>query len=202
MVSHIFDILIEMIQHFGYAGILISTGMEYACFPVSSELLLPFIGYTISKGEMNLFLTILTSTVGGMIGCSFCYGIGRFGGNFIDRTICRKSKAAKAGIDHAKQFFLKHGKQSVLIGRIFPLVRTYISIPAGMAKMNYSSFLFYTTMGAFLWNTALISCGYFLGEHWEEAKTIIKTNSHFLLIGTGILIGLVLWKKQKNKEKA
>lgn len=201
MITELFEILTEIINQLGYLGIFVTTGLEYACFPVSSELLLPFIGYTISKGEMNLAVAILISTLGGIIGCLFCYMIGRFGGEFIEKTICKKSKTASLGIEHAKQYFLKHGNQSVMLGRVLPIVRTYISVPAGMAKMDLFHFLVYTGLGALAWNTVLISLGYYLGEHWLVAKEMIKSNSIFIIGAVVLILVFVILNKRQKKRR-
>lgn len=189
-----------IIKKLGYGGIFVSTGLEYACFPISSELLLPFIGFSVFKGQMNLFYTILASTLGGMAGCSFCYFVGRFGEHFINRTLCRRFRTIAIGIQHAKQYFKKYGKQSVLIARVFPIARTYISIPAGMAKMDFRNFLLYSTIGALVWNTVLISLGYFLGDHWSGIAGVLKENQ-FLLIGILFACILFFWYKKGKKKK-
>lgn len=203
--ENIFTILMIIIQKLGYLGIFASTALEYACFPISSELLLPFIGFTVSKGEMNLIYTIIISTLGGVAGCSFCYCIGRFGGKFIDRTLCRKFKGIRLGIQHAKGYFNRYGKQSVLIARVFPIARTYISIPAGMAKMDYSSFVLYSALGAFVWNTVLISLGYFLGDHWDETAFFMSQHKGILFFMIAAVSILVIYhtffKKKRRKIK-
>lgn len=201
MAANIINILIEIINSFGYLGIFVATGLEYACFPVSSELLLPFIGYTVSKGELNIFYTILVSTAGGVIGCTFCYLIGRFFGDFINATICKRFKSAKIGIDNAKNHFNKYGCQSVMVGRVFPIVRTYISIPAGMAKMNFFEFIIFSGIGALVWNTLLISIGFFLGEHWSEAKEILNNNKYLLyFILASLIVTVIYFAKRKKKS--
>lgn len=205
LLQNIFNILMIIIQKLGYLGIFASTALEYACFPISSELLLPFIGFTVSKGEMNLVYTILASTLGGVAGCSFCYCIGRFGGDFIDRTLCRKFKGIRLGIQHARGYFNRYGKQSVLIARIFPIVRTYISIPAGMAKMDYGGFVLYSALGALVWNTVLISVGYFLGDHWNETAFFMGQHKGILFIMVIVISSMIVYhtffKRRKRKVK-
>lgn len=205
LLETIFTTLIIIIQKLGYFGIFASTALEYACFPISSELLLPFIGFTVSKGEMNLIYTILASTIGGVVGCSFCYCIGRFGGKFIDRMLCPKFKGIRLGIEHARGYFNRYGKQSVLLARVIPLARTYISIPAGMAKMNYTNFVLYSALGAFIWNTILISLGYFLGDHWDETAFFMGQHKSILFFMTVIVCIVVVYhiffKQKKRKIK-
>ena len=200
---NVFEILVEIINVLGYFGIFAATCLEYACFPVSSELLLPFIGYSVARGELNLFLAVLASTLGGVIGCLFCYFAGRFGEKFLENTVCKKCPSLKIGMDKAKNYFLSYGKHSVFIGRVFPIVRTYISIPAGMAKMNLVQFIFYTASGALIWNTILISAGYFLGEHWNSAAAFMKENQAFMMILFIVFVSFLLYRlylKRKNRS--
>lgn len=157
----------------GYLGIFAATALEYACFPISSEILFPFIGCCAAKGGLSILFSVLVSTLGAAFGCSFCYMLGRFGESFLHMTLFKKFPKLKAAVCYASEKFQKKGSLSVFWGRCFPLIRTYISFPAGISKMNYLKFLFYTVCGAFLWNTFLISLGFFLGEHWQTAGQIM-----------------------------
>ncbi len=197
---NIFDVLTEMVNHFGYFGILISTTLEYACFPVSSELLLPFIGYSVSRGEMKLFLTVIFATIGGAIGCSVCFFAGRFGETFIRTKLCNRFKTLKIGIDSSARYFKKYGKQSVLIARVFPIARTYISFPAGMSKMRYSQFLYYSTIGAFIWNFVLISLGYVFGDNWKYIKLYLSEHKIIIYFISILIVIAIFWKILKKKE--
>ena len=191
----ILDTITDMVSTFGYLGIFIATSLEYGCFPISSEVLLPFIGYFVFKGNMNLMLAVTASTIGGIFGSFFCYCLGRFGKNF-----CNKFPAIKKGIDRADNVFNKYGRQSVLIARVFPIARTYISVPAGLAGMNAAVFVLYTSIGAFIWNVFLISIGYFLGEYWQNAGTFISEN-HILFYIVTALLSIILIKLSNRKMK-
>ena len=183
----VIGILTEIINRFGYAGIFIATGLEYACFPVSSEFLLPFIGYSVSKGSMSYILAVLSSTIGGVSGSAACYALGRFGMSFLENILFKRFEGLRKGIEKAGACFKKYGKQSVLIARVFPIARTYISIPAGMAKMNLGEFLLLSAIGAFVWNSMLIYIGFKLGENFEFAGANGLGNKIF----AGILLILI-----------
>ncbi len=200
MIVLIIDTLKEMVNSFGYLGIFIATSLEYGCFPVSSEVLLPFIGYFVYGGEMGLLGAILVSTAGGIVGSLICYCFGRFGRSFIEKTICTKYKSVGKGLDNAKKVFDKYGSQSVLIARVFPIARTYISIPAGLIGMNLTVFIIYTAIGSFIWNTMLISAGYFLGEYWQTAGTFISEGNLIFYILTAA-VSVVLIKISSKKKK-
>ena len=189
------DTLKGMVDSFGYIGIFIATSLENGCFPVSSEVLLPFIGFFVFGGEMSLFGAILVSTAGGIAGSLVCYCFGRFGRRFIEKTLCSKYSSLKKGLEKAGRVFDKYGSKSVLIARVFPIARTYISIPAGLMGMNIYVFVIYTAVGSFVWNTMLISAGYFLGGY----GSLIKGNILFYVIM--VLVSIVLIKLSKEMSK-
>ena len=189
------DTLKGMVDSFGYIGIFIATSLEYGCFPVSSEVLLPFIGFFVYGGRMSLFGAVMASTAGGVAGSLFCYCLGRFGRKFIEITLCKKFGSLKKGLDAAGGIFEKYGSRSVLFARVFPIVRTYISFPAGLIGMNIYAFILYTALGALAWNTMLISAGYFLGGY----GSLIKGNILFYVIM--VLVSIVLIKLSKEMSK-
>lgn len=194
----VINTIINTVNSLGYLGIFTATSLEYGCFPISSEVLLPFIGYIVYIGDFSLVATILISTLGGVLGSLFCYCLGRFGKKFIEKTICNRFKSMKIGLKKAEDVFKKYGKQSVFIARLFPIARTYISIPAGLSEMNVVAFIIYTGMGAFLWNTVLISTGYLLGEYWSTAIEFI-TDKNILFYIIILLIAVLLIKISKDK---
>ncbi len=196
----IIDTLTKMVNSFGYLGIFIATSLEYGCFPVSSEVLLPFIGYFVYGGEMSLLGAVLVSTAGGIIGSLVCYCFGRFGRSFIEKTVCVKYRSIGKGLENAKKVFDKYGSQSVLIARVFPIARTYISIPAGLMGMKVTVFIVYTAIGAFVWNTLLISAGYFLGEYWQSAGDVISRGHLIFYILTAV-VSLVFIKISSKIRK-
>ena len=191
--------LTDLVNSLGYLGIFTATSLEYGCFPVSSEVLLPFIGYFVNQGGLSLFGAIAVSTLGGVVGSLFCYLLGRFGKHFIEKKLCVKFKSVKKGIDKAKEVFRKYGKQSVFIARVFPIARTYISFPAGLAGMGVGVFTLYTFMGALIWNTLLISAGFLLGEYWSTAGSIISDN-HILFYIILMLVGMLFISFSKRDK--
>lgn len=203
MIALIIETLTDLVNSFGYLGIFIATSLEYGCFPVSSEVLLPFIGYSVYKGEMSLLGAVIVSTAGGIVGSLFCYCFGRFGKTFIEKSLCKRFSSIKKGIHNAERVFDKYGKQSVLLARVFPIARTYISIPAGLAGMNVAVFILYTSAGALIWNTVLISAGFYLGEYWGNASMVMADKHIVFYIITAILsiILLKLSKREQIKKK-
>ncbi|MPN58913.1 hypothetical protein SDC9_206629 [bioreactor metagenome] len=155
---------------------------------------------------MSLLAAVIASTFGGATGSLACYMGGRFGIKFIEKTVLKRFKTVKVGLEHAKKCFNKYGKQSVLIARVFPIARTYISIPAGIAKMHIGEFMLFSSIGAFVWNVVLIYIGFTLGEHFEYASEMGIGNKIFIIM---LLIAItVFWilsfferHKRKNRRK-
>lgn len=201
MVENFINILLEIVNKFGYIGIFGAAALEYACFPVSSEILLPFIGYCCTAGKLNVFITIISATAGGAVGCSFCYALGKYFWGFIERFVLRHFKSTLEPIEKAKRFVDKYGSVSVFIGRIFPLIRTYISFPAGMAKMKYSYFILFSTLGALVWNTVLIYIGYFLGEYWQQTTYFLKSNIALIVLLLCAVIYIIVFCRIRHNSK-
>ncbi|NLK36670.1 MAG: DedA family protein [Epulopiscium sp.] len=198
---NLLDALKNIILSLGYGGIFFAAGLEYACFPISSEILLPLIGYMSAQGNMNLIAVILTSTIAGTLGSLFCYTIGRIGGSFLEQTLCKRFQTLQIGMERAKILFQRHGRLSVLFARMFPIARTYISFPAGMASMSVSLFLTYTAIGAFLWNSILISCGYYMGKNWESATLFYQEHKWAFAVAIALLLFFIAYRIKKRKCK-
>ncbi|WP_304509197.1 DedA family protein [Anaerotignum sp.] len=190
----------QLVIELGAGGIFVATALEYGCFPVSSEILLPFIGYMIAINHYSLFYAIFIATLGGMIGTTACYLVGRIGGNMFEKLAERFASVA-LGVGKAQSIFEKYGKESVFFARLFPIARTYISFPAGLAKMPIVPFLIYTTVGVFIWNTALISAGYFLGSHWDICKQFLKAYQWQLSGSIALVVILFILVKNYLKKK-
>lgn len=189
--------LMNIVDKLGYIGVFMSTALEYACFPVSSEILLPFIGCSIYNGSMELIPSVFVSVLGAVLGCSFCFFAGRIGKAFIE-TLCQKHKSVKSSVASAEEKFEKHGDFSVFIFRLFPIARTYISFPAGMSRMKFSRFIYFSFAGAFIWNSVLISSGYILGEYWGSVSVFMKLHKTVFNIIIFSVISLFILKSLKK----
>ena len=196
----IIEAIKQLVLELGAGGIFIATALEYGCFPVSSEILLPFIGYVVAVNGYSLFYTILIATFGGMIGTTTCYLVGRIGGRMFEK-LAERFESIALGVGKAQKIFEKYGKESVFFARLFPIARTYISFPAGLAKMSALPFLIYTAFGVFLWNTALISAGYFLGSHWDVCKVFLKTYQWHLSGGLVFFVIIFVVVRNRSRKK-
>ncbi len=194
--------LVDTIGVLGYPGIFALMAMESSVIPVPSELVMPPAGYLAQQGQMNMALVILCGTLGSLVGAYANY----FAAHYLGRPLLLKygkyvwiteEKFAKVEI-----FFKNHGEVSTFIGRLLPVVRHLISLPAGLAGMNHIKFSLYTLLGAGLWVTVLSYIGYFIGANRE----LIMQYSHQALIGAVTLsvaiAAVYVWNHRRKKQRA
>lgn len=189
--------LVESIGAMGYPGIFILMAMESSVFPVPSELVMPPAGYLVQAGKMDMLAVILCGTFGSLFGAYLNY----FAAHYLGRPLLLKygkyvwiteEKFAKV-----ECFFLKHGEISTFIGRLLPVVRHLISLPAGLAGMNHWKFSLYTLLGAGIWVTVLTWIGYFIGSNQE----LIMRYSHQAIIGVLVFSALLIFVYIKLQPK-
>lgn len=193
--------IMYIISEIGYIAVVIITAMEYACFPaMPSEVILPAIGILAAKGEITYFGALVSSVLGGLIGSLLCYFIGYYGGGVLIEKIILKFPKTKRSIDTINIWFEKYGKLAIFFTRLIPLTRTYISIIAGTTKFNKKTFILFSIMGIIIWNTILVSLGYFIGHNWSYIHLIMKQYSIFASIIIFIIILLLVYRKLVNRK--
>lgn len=198
MVAKIIGILsgfiIATISTLGYAGIVLLMAIESACIPLPSEIIMPFSGYLVSKGEMNLWGVGVAGAVGCVVGSWVAYYAGMYGGRpFIERY-GRYILLSRHDLDLADRWFAKYGELIVFTARLLPAIRTFIAFPAGVARMNMWRFTIYTFAGSLPWCLGLAYVGQKLGEQWDKNDTL-KTWFHRFdfLIGIAGLLFIAWW---------
>jgi membrane protein DedA with SNARE-associated domain len=181
--------IIETINSLGYAGIFLLMLAESLFPPIPSELIIPFAGYSAANGTLNLWLVLLSATVGAVVGMLPWYFAGRIFGlervRWLADRFGRIMTLNSEEIDTATDWFRRFGPIIVFVGRLLPLIRTLISVPAGLAAMPFWKFLLFSTLGALTWNSILVGAGYLLAEHYELVETWLDP-------GTTIVLGLVV----------
>lgn len=160
--------IIGIISSMGYAGIVLLMAIESACIPLPSEIIMPFSGYLVFKGELNLWGVALAGTLGCVLGSLVAYYAGMWGGRPLVRKYGRYLLISHQDMDMADRWFARHGDITILVGRLLPAVRTFIAFPAGVARMPLGKFLLYTFLGSLIWCWALAWIGERLGEHWDS----------------------------------
>jgi membrane protein DedA with SNARE-associated domain len=164
--------LLERFRDMGYPGIVILMAMESSVLPVPSELVMPPAGYLAAKGEMNIVIAIACGVLGSVLGALANYGVALWLGRAVIRRAGRYLLISEKALDRAERFFDRHGEISTLLGRMLPVVRHLISIPAGIARMSLPRFVLFTGLGAFLWCTILATIGYVLGQHEDVLSNV------------------------------
>lgn len=199
------DWIISIIGDFGYAGIFLLMVLESLFPPIPSELIIPFAGFSAAKGTINPFGVIAAATAGAVTGMIPWYLVGRLFG--LERTRRLADRFGRwltvnAGeIEYAERVFRRRGPIIVLAGRLLPIIRTLISIPAGIAKMPAPLFLAASATGALIWNTILVGAGYILNEHYELVEGYLDPLT-ILVIAAVVLLyvfRLVTWRPSRAR---
>jgi membrane protein DedA with SNARE-associated domain len=187
------------ISSWGYAGIFSLMLLESSSLPIPSEIVLPFAGYLISQGHLNLWITILIATLAGVTGSLIDYYIGLKGINLLaQRKILGRLPFSEARLETAERWFKRYGVLAVFLSRLVPGFRTLVSFPAGAMKMLLPKFILYTTAGCLVWNSVLVYIGVYLGKNWQEVAGV----SHFIIIGfaAAILMAFIVLLVRRKKE--
>jgi len=186
--------VIATISRFEYVGIALLMGIESACIPLPSEIIMPFSGYLVYQGRLQLWLVALAGAVGCVLGSLVAYWIGAVGGRPLIERYGRYVLISHRDLDLAERWFRKHGDITIFIGRLLPVVRTFIAFPAGVARMSLWRFNLYTFLGSFIWCWLLAWIGVKLGENWHSLG--VYFHRFDALIGAVILAGVVwyVWR--------
>ena len=200
MLENIINYLVSLVADWGYLGIFLLMALESSFFPFPSEVVMIPAGYLVYTGQMNLYLAFGAGTLGSLAGAIFnyylCYFFGRAFilkyGKYIGIT---DEKMAKF-----ENFFNKYGEISTFNCRLIPGIRQYISLPAGLAKMNIFTFSLYTTLGAGIWVAILIAIGYYIGDQKELIKEYLTQITISLLIAVAIITIIYLYIQKRSKK--
>ena len=154
------------ISWIGYAGIFLLMTAESACIPIASEITLPFSGFAVQQGNLSFWMVVLAGTFGCLAGSIISYYVGFYGGRPILERYGRYILIQKHDLDRADVWFAKYGNNAVFFSRLLPIVRTFISLPAGIARLEIKRFMLYSFMGSLPWCIALTYAGVVLGNNW------------------------------------
>lgn len=190
----------HFIEQYGLISIFLIVMLEYANFPLPSEIVLPFLGIMIAQGNINFILALIVSILGGIVGSIINYYIGFYFGKPVLKYITKKYPKMQKSVTSSMWWLDKYGKASVMLARVVPVARTVISIPAGMSRMNISVFTVYSCIGIGIWNAVLIYLGYILGDNLSQIAYVMKHYSLIIILITAILlIGYYINRKKKSR---
>ena len=193
--------IIAVISATGYLGIALLMGIESACIPLPSEIIMPFSGYLVYTGRFSLWAVSVAGAVGCVVGSIVAYFVGMYGGRPVIEKYGRYVLISKHDLDLAERWFARRGEVIVFASRLLPVIRTFIAFPAGVAKMNLTRFIAYTFLGSLPWCLGLAYVGQKLGEQWDK-NDALKTWFHRFDFVIGIIVVLAaagwVWRHLNN----
>ena len=198
-----FSILfLDFIASWGYVAVAILMAAENACIPIPSELILGFAGYLIFADQMTFTGALIAGMVGGMAGSIFAYVVGHRGGrSFVDKY-GHYFFVKKSHVDIAQKWFDKYGLKAVFFSRMLPVVRTFISLPAGFAHVDMKKFLTLTFLGSLPWTALILAAGMMLGKSWEIMLKIGHQASLIFVAVCAVIIVVMYLRYRKRKQQA
>lgn len=194
--------IIGTLSALGYVGVVLLMGVESACIPLPSELIMPFAGYLVFKGQLTLWGVAVAGAVGCVLGSLVAYYVGMFGGRPLVQRYGRYLLISHHDLDLADHWFARHGDITIFVGRLLPVVRTFIAFPAGVARMPLGKFVIYTFVGSLIWCWGLAWVGQSLGEHWDTLG--VYFHRFDAAVAATILAAAAwwIWRHLKNLKRA
>lgn len=189
-----------------WPGVVVLMAIESACIPLPSELIMPFAGWMLIKEKsLPAIYTLVAGAYGALgntIGSAIAYGVGMWGGRPFLEKYGKYVLISRHDLDLADRWFNKYGSWAIFISRLLPVVRTFISLPAGIARTHFVKFLIYTFLGSFLWSVGLAYGGYQLGEHWEQIRTVMRPFDPIIGVLIIALIAFYIYRHLKHFNQA
>lgn len=193
-------------SHLGYIGVVVAMTIESAALPIPSELILPFAGWSVARGLVepltgsawSYWGAVIAGVVGNTAGSLVGYAIGAYGGRPLVHRYGRYVLISTHDLDIAERWFARHGEATVFFSRMLPIVRTFISIPAGVARMPLWRFVLFSVLGAIPWVMLLVWGGVVLGDHWLDLKQQLRGLDYLVAAAIVLLVGLFIWRHVKR----
>jgi len=190
LLAAISSFIIGIISDFGYFGITLLMALESACIPIPSEVIMPFSGYLVFTDRFAFWLVVFAGTIGNLLGSIIAYSVGLKGGRPLIEKYGKYILINQYELEWAENWFKKYGNISVFFSRMLPIVRTFISFPAGIAKMPFWKFCLYTFLGSLPWSIFLTYIGVIAGENWKNIEVYFRKFDWLIVI---LVISLFSW---------
>jgi membrane protein DedA with SNARE-associated domain len=204
MLERFTEWLLNGLLHLGYPGIIALMAMESSVLPVPAELVMPPAGYWVAKGEMNAVAAVASGVLGSLLGALANYFLALWLGRGVVRRFGKYFLISEKSLERSERYFAAHGDISVLLGRMLPVVRHLISIPAGMARMSLPAFVTYTGLGALVWCSILTGIGYFLGQQEgvlrnSEVRHYVSRALLIVVPVLGLVVGIYVLRQRRGE---
>jgi membrane protein DedA with SNARE-associated domain len=198
--------VVSIMEALGAPGAGLAVALENLFPPIPSELILPLAGFTASRGGMSLVGAIVWTTLGSVAGALALYAVGALLGRDRTRAIAARLPLVRiSDVDRSEAWFARHGVKAVFFGRMIPLFRSFISIPAGIERMSLATFLAFTALGSLIWNVIFVLAGYQLGENWRIVQDYVgvyqKVVAAVVLLAVAVFVASRLRKSRRNAER-
>ena len=194
--------VVALMDALGAPGVGLAIALENVFPPLPSEVFLPLAGFAAARGEMSVVAAIVWTTLGSLVGALALYGIGAaLGRDRLRALVDRMPLVNLRDVDKAEEWFARHGNKAVFLGRMVPLVRSLISVPAGVERMNPLLFGGLTTAGSLMWNTAFVMAGYTLGENWHIVEQYAGIASKVVLVAIVVAVVVFVAKRLSRRKQ-
>jgi membrane protein DedA with SNARE-associated domain len=199
-IEQFYQVFLNFIDTWGYIAIAVLMAMESACLPIPSELVFGFAGYLVFEGRMDMTFAVAAGVLGGLLGSIIAYAVGYYGGKPFINKYGKYVLLSQKHVNIAQKWFDRYGLKATFYSRFLPVVRTFISLPAGVAQVDFKKFTIYTILGSLPWTVALIYAGMLLGENWHKIQTI--GHSAALVVVVGLVFIGILWIKHTKRGES
>jgi membrane protein DedA with SNARE-associated domain len=202
VVEFVSNFVINIIGSLGYWGVFIGMTLESACIPLPSEVIMPFSGFVVWQGNTNMTLIGITiiGALGNLLGSMIAYMVGLKGGRPLLEKYGKYVLISHSKLELADGWFRRYGAEAVLISRLLPVIRTFISLPAGIARMDLKKFIIYTFIGSLPWTFVLGYIGVQLGPNWEIIRSYFHVLDVLVFIGILGIVGYLVYKYRFNQK--
>lgn len=199
MVTRLIDLVVSLVDRLGYLGLALAIAAENLFPPIPSEAILPLAGFNVSRGEFSYLLVVVATTIGSVFGALVLYALGRWLGKDRLRALVRDHGAKvflkTEDVDKADAWFDRYGPPAVLLCRMVPIVRSLISIPAGIDRMPLHTFIVFTALGSAAWNAVLVGAGWALGSQWDRVEVAVGYLQYVVIVVGALLVILFLRRR-------
>lgn len=200
LLEKIFEFFITLIAQGGYLAVGILSLLGSACIPIPNELVLLFSGFLVSSGKFNMVTAIGWGTGGNFVGCLIAYYLGKYGGRPWLEKYGKYLLISPEKLEAADSFFNKYGEIAIFLSRFTPIIRGFASLPAGISRMSFPKFTFYSLLGSLLWSIGFIYFGSWLGPHWKKAFQWLRKVDYLIVVGILLLI-VVYFIQTRRRQK-
>ncbi|MFI5205709.1 MAG: DedA family protein [Candidatus Paceibacterales bacterium] len=200
IIAKLSGIALSLIGSTGYAGIFLLSALESCAIPIPSEVVVPFSGFLAVSGRFNLWAVIAVATIANLVGAAILFWVGRSGGRWILERYGKYIFIHGEDLEKGDKWFKKYGDWAIFWSRMLPVARTYVSLAAGVAGMNFYTFSLYTLIGSLPWNAAQAIIGYKAGENWMVLEKYFRKLDILIVAVIVVLVVVYLWKHLKKRQ--